>query len=242
MINVIIRDVYCDAVNIKSIIERHMMNYDEDINYYLFDYENKNFRDNIKNIKGFNVYILSYDLLYENGIECSKYIRNELEDWNSVIILITNHYEMRNELINNRLFIFDLIYKNIYLDKILKQDLDNIRKYYYNRHNFLTFESNRIIKKLDFRNIYMIKKEKDSKKCVIKTSFGNYYTCESLNSVNKRLDSRFIKINRGCIVNGDKIIEYNASENKLTFKSGVISYDISRDNKRKITSKLNSYK
>jgi len=242
MINVIIKDVYCDAVNIKSIIERYMMNYDEDVNYYLFDSDDINFFDAIRNIKGFNIYILSEDIFIDNGLECSKFIRYELEDWNSVIILVTKHNEIRNEIINNRLFIFDLICKNFYFEKILRQDLDNVRKYYYNRHNFLTFESNKVIKKIDFRNIDMIIKEKDSKKCIIKTSLGIFYTSESLNSVSQRLDKRFIKINRGCIVNEDKIVEYNITENKLTLKNGITSYDISRENKRKISSKFISHK
>ena len=84
----------------------------------------------------------------------------------------------------------------------------------------------------------MIVKEKDSKKCVINSSLGDYYTSESLKDVCKRLDSRFIKINRGCIINSDKVIEYNTIENKLTLKNGITSYDISRDNKKALSSKI----
>lgn len=240
MINVIIREVDNDAVKIKSIIENYMMNFDEDVKYYIFSLDDITFKDKIKNIKGFNVYILNNDSLKDSGRECAKYIRNELEDWNSVIILITKHSELRNEVVGNRLFLFDLICKRFHFEKLLIQDLENITKYYLNRHNCLTFESNRIIKKLDFRNIDMITKEKDSKKCMIKSSIGNYYTTESLNSVGKRLDKRFIKINRSCIINGDKIVEYNLNENKLTLKNGFISFDVSRENKKLISSKFNN--
>lgn len=239
MINIIIRDEYNDAVNIKTIIESYMMNFDEEVNYYLISLDEDNIKDKIKSIKGFKIFILNNDSIKENGLDISKYIRCELEDWNSVIILTTRHSEFRNEMVCNRLFLFDLICKSIYFEKHLRQDIDYTLKYYYNRHNCLTFVSNRIIKKIDFRNIYMISKEKDSKKCLIKSSIGNFYTCETLDSVSKRLDKRFIKINRSCIINEDKIEEYNLNENKLTLKSGIISYDVSRDNKKIIASRFN---
>ena len=46
--------------------------------------------------------------------------------------------------------------------------------------------------------------------------------------------SRFIKINRSCIVNGDKVVEYDQNENKITLKNGFTSFDISRDNRKNI--------
>lgn len=242
MINIIIRDVYNDAVNIKNIIENYMMNYDEEVNYCVISLEDNNYKNIINNIKGFKVYLLNNDCIYESGKETALYIRYELEDWNSVIILLSKHNEIKNEVVGNRLFLFDLICKNFYFEKNLRQDLDNIRKYYYNRHNCLTFESNRIIKKIDFRSIYMITKEKNSKKCIIKTSIGNYYTSESLNSVSKRLDDRFIKINRSCIINEDKILEYNLNENKITLQSGIISFDVSRDNKKILSTRFINHK
>ena len=59
---------------------------------------------------------------------------------------------------------------------------------------------------------------------------------ESLKDVSGRLDDRFIKINRSCIINSDKVIEYDPSLNKITLKNGITSYDVSRDNKKTISS------
>ena len=239
MINFIISDEYNDAVKTKTVIENYMMNFDIEVRYHLFNIRD-NFKEKIEFIKGFKVYIIND--LKGLGIEYAEYIRSELDDWNSIIILVSKHSEIKNEYIGKKLFLFDYIIKDYFYEKVLKEDLKHIKKYYDNRENCLTFESNRIIKKLDFRNIEMITKEKDSKKCIIKSSLGSFYTSESLKDVCKRLDNRFIKINRSCIVNSDKVVEYDLNENKLTLKNGIISFDISRDNKKSVLLKFDSRK
>lgn len=236
MINYIISDEYNDAVKTKTIIENYMMNFDIEVRYHLFNISDS-FEEKIKEINGFKVYILNDDIK-RIGIEYAEYIRSELDDWNSIIILVTNHNEIRNEFVGKKLFLFDLIVKDCFYKKSLTIDLMHIKKYYDNRDNCLTFEQNRIIKKLDFKNIDMIEKEKDSKKCVIKSSLGEFYTSENLKDVCKRLDDRFIKINRSCIINGDKVIEYDLNKNKITLKNGITSFDISRDNKKNISTKI----
>ena len=241
MINYIISDEYNDAVKTKTIIENYMMNFDIEVKYHLYNI-NDNFKKEIKIIKGFKVYILNNNSNKGLGIEYAEYIRSELDDWNSIIILVSNHSEIKNEYIGKKLFLFDCIVKDCFYEKVLKEDLKHIKKYYDNRDTCLTFEQNRIIKKLDFRNIDMIVKEKDSKKCIIKSSLGSFYASESLKDVCERLDNRFIKINRSCIINGDKVIEYDLNENKITMKNGYTSFDISRENKKNLFSKITNNK
>lgn len=237
MINYIISDEYNDAVKTQTIIEKYMMNFDIEVKYHLFKLED-NLIENIKNIKGFKVYILNNDPIKCLGIEYAEYIRSELDDWNSIIILVSKQNESRNSSMGKKLFLFDYIFKNCFFDKVLKEDIKNIKKHYDNREHCLSFESNRIVKKIDFKNIEMITKEKDSNRCIIKSSTGNYYTSESLKDVYKRLDNRFVRINRSCIINGDKVEEYDLNTNKITMKSGLTSFDVSRENKKDFFSKM----
>lgn len=224
----------------KEIIDSYMMNYDIEVKYHLFNNYKKDIQEEIKKINGYKVYLLEVD---KNNtiIELLKYIREELDDWNSIIILTTDNNIVDN-IFGNRLFLFDLIYYNKSFNKILIEDLNRIIKNYDHREKCLTFESNRIVKKVDFKNIIMIMKEKDSKRCLLKSSHGNYYVPESLCGISKRLDKRFVKTNRSCIVNGDHIIEYNPNENKLTMKNGMISFDISREQKKEIFNYVTNYK
>ena len=61
MINYIISDEYNDAVKTKTIIENYMMNFDIEVKYHLFSI-NDNFKEKIKSIKGFKVFILKDDI------------------------------------------------------------------------------------------------------------------------------------------------------------------------------------
>ncbi len=238
MINFIMSCNHSSAVKLKTTIDSHMMNYDLEVKYHFL---NKDFKEKVKTIYGNKVYIFENDC-ENNGLEAARYIREILDDWNSLIILVAGHREARHEVLEKRLFLFDVIINTFDFLKIFKEDLEKIMKIYNNRHGCLTFESNRVIKRIDFNNIDMIVKEKDSKKCMIKASYGNYYTVEPLNKVSERLDKRFVKINRSCIINADQIEEYNTVENKITLKNGFISYDISRDYKKKVSNYVCNYK
>ncbi len=238
MINFIINDNYEWSKTIRDIIDSYMMNYDIEVKYYLLN----RIKGKVEHIEGFKVYIINSDSKNDDGIVKAKYIREELDDWNSLIILITKHNELKYEVVGKRLFLFDLISKKNHFEKILEENLEHIRKNYDNREKCLTFETNRILRKIEYKNITLIQKEKDSKKCLLEASHGTYYVPESLIKIERRLDRRFIKINRSCIVNADQIMEYDLNENKITMKNGLVSYDVSRECKKNVSSHFNWYK
>ena len=96
----------------------------------------------------------------------------------------------------------------------------------------LRFEYNYIMRNIEFRHIIYIEKEQDSKRCIIKTTYGDQYINKSLNDMYELLDSRFIKTSRSCIANSDFIKEFIIAENKLVFKNGEYTYLISRNMKK----------
>lgn len=241
MINFIIKDDYdCENKIIKT-IDSYMMNYDIEVKYHLIKNIDE-LKEQSNKINSYKVYVLNLDTEKDIDLSYAKYIREEQNDWNSIIIVITNHNEMKYEVVNNRLFLFDFIYRNIYFDKRLKEDLKHIKSNYDNREKCLIFESNRIISKVDFKCINVIEKEKNSKRCKLKSSHGNYFIPETLNKIEKRLDERFIKVNRSCIVNCDEINEIDLNDNKIYLKCCEDSYDISRDNRKKVSSYFDNYK
>ena len=236
MINFIIcSNNYEKQKETKEVIVKYMMNYDIDYKYHIFnnDYEVKN-----NKISGYNVYLI--DIINNDSINLVKYIREELDDWNSIIILMSDNQVIDN-IYGKRLFLFDIIYHNKSFNKILIEDLNRIIKNYDHREKCLTFEANRVVKKVDFKSIIMINKEKDSKKCLLTSSYGEYYVPETLSGISKRLDNRFIKTNRSCIVNKDQIIEYDSNKNKITFKNGIVSFNISREQKKNISNYVTKY-
>ena len=234
MINFIISSNNHEAVKINKLIDNYMMNYDIEVKYHLFD-NCECFKEKIKTVKGPKLYIIDVDTNINDKINMVNYIRKTLDDWNSHIILISEHNEFKYEFVGKKLYIFDIVIKNSFFEKNLKEDLEHIRKNYDNREKCLTFEFNRVINKIDFKNIDMIVKEKDSKKCLIKSNHGNYYIPETLNKVETKLDNRFVKVSRSCIINADQIVEYDLNQNRITFKNGIQSFDISRNYKKKVT-------
>lgn len=242
MINYII----CDdnelfANKLQTIVENYMMNFDIDVKYHMFKDYGIYFKTKIKEIEGFKVFILDIETKDGSGLDASRYIREELDDWSSVIMLITAHNELKYEALGNRLFLLDFINKFDDYENRLKEDLTRVMKNYDHREKCLTFEYNRIVKKVEFKHIVTIEKEKDSKRCIITTTYGEYPICESLNNVFKLLDDRFIKISRSSIINLDEIIEYDNIENKITFKNGTTTYDISRNFRRKVSESVRNF-
>ncbi len=236
MINFIISsNNYSSKTKTKEIIDSYMMNYDIEVKYHLLN----NYKEEIKKINGYKVFLIEIDK--NNSLDLVKYIREELDDWNSLIILISDNKVIEN-IIGTRLFLFDIVYRNNSFVKILKEDIERIIKNYDHREKCLIFENNRIVKKIDFKSIIMINKEKDSKKCLIKSSHGNYYVPESLCKISKRLDKRFVQTNRSCIINGDEIVEYNPNENKLLLRNGMVYLDISREKKKEVCKYVTNYK
>lgn len=104
----------------------------------------------------------------------------------------------------------------------------------------LTFEINRVVKRVDFKHIIYIEKEKDSKRCLLKTTYSDYVVCMTLNNILKKLDNRFIKTSRSLIINVDQVKEYDSAENKIVFKNGLCTYDISRAYKKKVFDNVRS--
>ena len=179
-------------------------------------------------------YMMNYDIDYKYHIFNYDYEvkNNKVSGYNVYLIDI---------IYGKRLFLFDIIYHNKSFNKILIEDLNRIIKNYDHREKCLTFEANRVVKKVDFKSIIMINKEKDSKKCLLTSSYGEYYVPETLSGISKRLDNRFIKTNRSCIVNKDQIIEYDSNKNKITFKNGIVSFNISREQKKNISNYVTKY-
>ena len=76
----------------KKIIDKVMMNYDVDYEFIAYD----KYRKELLNKDNFKVYIISYK---KDSIELIKYIREELEDWKSLIIVIYKEKEEKEKLI-----------------------------------------------------------------------------------------------------------------------------------------------
>ena len=104
MINFIIcSSNYSSRKETKEIIDSYMMNYDIEVKYHLFN----NNKEELRKIHGYKVYLIEID---NNPYDLVKHIREELDDWNSIIILLAENRGIES-ILGTRLFLFDVIPK-----------------------------------------------------------------------------------------------------------------------------------
>ena len=218
----------------KQIIENFMMNYDIEYEVKCFENYGKSFKAAAKKENGFKIYFLDIKTEEGSGLDAARMIREELDDWVSIIVVITSYTEYKYEALGNRLYLLDFISKFDDCEKRIKECLNIALKNYDNRQKSLNFTYNHILKKIEYRNIISIEKEQDSKRCIINTTYGDHFINETLNNVYAKLDSRFLKVNRSLIVNSDFIRTYDAKGNKLVFSNGTYTHLISKTGRKEL--------
>ena len=243
MINFIICDDSHEFIEeMKQLVDRFMMNYDMEYQCILLDDYGKKFRDVVNKEMGFKVYLLDIQMGKSSGLDAARYIREEYDDWVSIIVIVTAYNQYKHDAMSNRLYLLDYINKLDNCEKKVKEVLELAIKHYDHRHKMLTFEYEHVVRKIEYRHIIYIEKEPDSKLCKIKTTYGEQYINKSVNQIAKILEKekRFMKVSRSMIVNLDQIAEYDTIETKILFKNGESSYLISRDYKKELRRRVNS--
>lgn len=235
---IVVEDEDIFANNMKKIIDNFMMNFDSDYNYKRFKGYGKEFKEYVKQDNGFKILFLDIKTEEGSGLDAARFIREELDDWVSIIVVVTSFSQYKYEALGNRLYLLDFINKYDNCDNRVKEALNSAMKNYDNRHNSLKYEYNHIIKQVEFRHIINIEKEQDSKRCIIKTNYGEQVIPKTLTAVYKMLDKRFLKVHRSMIVNLDQIEEYDEVDNKITFKNGEYTHLIAREKKKELVKRV----
>lgn len=218
----------------KDIIDSLMMNYDIDYKIDEFEGYNTKFEEIAKKDTGFKIYLLDIKTKKGSGIDAARIIREQYDDWNSVIILITSYSEYKYEALCSRLFLLDYINKLDNCQKKIKEDLIIAMKHYDNRYNMLSYEYNHTCYKVEYRQMIYIEKEPDSKRCIIQTTEGKQTIPGTLNEIYDKLDNRFLKVHKSMVINLDQIRKYEIGKNKVTFKNGDHTHLISRNMKKEL--------
>ena len=95
----------------KKIIDKIMMNFDIDYNYHVFKSYNNKWKDITEKETGFKVYLLAMKTKEGSGLDAARYIREEIDDWQSMIIMISSYLEYKYEALSKRLMLIDFISK-----------------------------------------------------------------------------------------------------------------------------------
>ncbi len=235
MLNFIICE---DGVEFRGRMEKwiynFMMNYDMGYKTYLFSGYDKSFEKVVKEDIGFKIFFLDIKTDTGTGMDAARMIREEYDDWSSVLIMVTSFGQYRYEALTSRLVLFDFINKLGNCEFEIKTTLTKVLKGYNTRHKCLHYEYNHTFYQIEYRHIVYIEKEPESKRCHIRTTLGDYTIPGTLNDVLAKLDDRFVKVHRSMIVNRDQVERFEVNKNRITFRNGDHSHLVSRDKKKEL--------
>lgn len=187
-----------------------------------YDYKIVEYSDFTKELKkliqttDFKIYVLDIELQNSSGIDIANYIRDY--DDTSEIIMCSFHNELEYKVLKSKLKILDFVskYDNAYVN------LTNLILEVFNKHSrkVLKITDKGAILFIVMKDILYISKEKNTRKCVIKTFNNEYLVNKNLEEIKQELNSDFIQVSRNCIVNQNNVEEYNFKDSKIKFKNG----------------------
>lgn len=222
----------------KNQIDKFMMKYDIEYKCDIFDCYDDKWKNAVQNIKGFKIYLLDIRTEDGSGIDAARLIREEYDDWVSMIIMISGFPEYRYEALGKRLMLVDFINKLDHPEQKLQDALLICMKNYDNKYKSLKYTYKNVAYNIEFRTIIKIEKEIDSKRCAIYAEDGKHYIQGSLNDVLEKLDKRFFKCNRGVALNIEQVQSYNFTKNVALLKNGEEFQDISRSKRRELYNRV----
>ena len=208
--------------NIKTINNLMFSNNIEYKIYSFTDY-NSELQDLINNNLDNKIYILDIELEDSSGIDIARKIRKN--DWSSLIIFSTAHFELFPHVFSDKLMIFDYITKyddygnNLY--KTLEKSIDIIT-----HNNTISFKIGSDYHNIKINTILYLTYDKYSRKTIIKTFDNEYYINDTLTSFEESLNKDFTRINRGYIVNMLNVRKINYNERIIEFNNGEVLENI----------------
>lgn len=176
------------------------------------------------------IYILDIEIPNSlSGIDVARKIR--VDDWNSIIILVTSHVDMGYDALKAQIMLLDFIskYNNCIpsLESTIKIALSKI-----NNKKVLIFETGSMTYKIYTDDIVYIYKDTVDRKSIIVTEYNEISINQTISDIYSMLDDRFFLTHRSCIVNTEKIDKIDWKRNIIYFKNSLETDYLSRDKRK----------
>lgn len=221
------------AIEYKKIIDKFMMKSDHEYKCHWFKGYSKEWTEMAKNQSNYKIYLIDIKTEIGSGLDAARKIREEYDDWNSMIIIITSYNEYKFDVLGKRLLIVDFINKLDNYKKRLESALEIALKNYDNRPKSIKYSYKNFIYNIDMKDIIYIEKEADSKRCIIYTYNKEEIPYQgTISKLMEILDNRFLQVSRSTIINLEQIKYYNTKNTEVVFKNNCTIYSISRDKKK----------
>lgn len=229
---VVVEDDKNAQMEIKAILRKLDIFKDEEIKIEYFTKFTQCLKDIIKDTSEHKIYILDIELETKvSGIDIAKFIREN--DWESEIIFITNHDKMFETTYRSVYNVMDFIEKFHNMESKLKKDIKMIFKRNFDNKMF-KFSSRNLNLQIYYRSITYIYRDKEARKIVINTDKTHYSIYLNVTDSLNYLDGRFKMVHRACVVNLDRVEEFNWSKGYFILDTGEKVHMLSKKFKKEV--------
>ena len=187
----------------------------------------------IKKLVGKNVFILDIEVPGKSGLDLAREIRNT-GDWQSQMIVVTNHEQMKSPTLTSKMLMLDFISKYYDMEESLKESI-KLSLEILNTNKSLNFQCNGELYQIPYNDILYIEKNVDNPYSTIVTKEDNIELKKLIGTLENELkdDKRFFRTHRSCIVNLDNITSIELRDNIIHFGKKETNL-LSRDKKAKL--------
>lgn len=198
----------------------HELLFDSNKEYKIYVY--KKFTNDLKKLINDNseqkIFLMDLELdVKPTGMDILREIREN--DWDSEIIVLTNHDRMFETVHKEIYKTFDFIEKFDNLEKRLKKDLKKIIDKKHDFNKFI-YQSRKLSLQIYLKDIIYIYRDTIDRKLIIKTTNNEFVVTMTFEKLLKMLDKRFKQCHRSCVINDDRIVEKNYSEGYFITDTG----------------------
>lgn len=196
-----------------------------------------NTQEKIDNLIGKKIFLLDFEVPGKSGLDLARDIRST-NDWQSQIIMITGHKQIKSEGLTSKILMLDFIIKEGNIDDKIMEAITIALRIQSNIESFNFIYDNEFYQ-LPYQDILYFEKDLNQNYTNIITRNKAYKIRQSITNIERKLFScpEFYKTHRSCIVNLKNII-------KIAWKNNIIYFPhhetnlISRDRKKALKEKI----
>ena len=223
---VVVDDANKDLELVEKVINKVLFKTENEYEIYKFNKYNSELEKMINDNSEPKIYIIDIELdNKKSGLDIARKIREN--DWDSEIIIITNHDRMFETVYKTIYKVFNFIEKFDNMEARLEEDLTVISKRNFDKEKFV-YENNKISLQIYLKDILYIYRDTVERKLVIITTNNKYLVNLTIQNMLERLDYRFRQVHRACIVNSEKVRMFDWQNGYFELETGEKIYMLSK--------------
>jgi len=200
-------------------------------------YDKKRIKE-IMALEGRKIFILDIEVPGKSGLDLARDIRKAYDDWDSQMIIVTNHHQFESNRFIGRLLMLDFVSKYYSCEEHLKDALEDAM-HILDKGKCFSFTIDGELYKIPYHSILYIEKDKDEEKVLLVTKTMKKLIKMSISKIWKELegDSSFFKSSRSCIVNIHNITKVDFERRIIKFGK-IETSSLARDRKKELKERI----